>query len=569
MGGRPVTLGAYPATQCPVRTHHAFDPDITLMPAEQPPAIQEAIDAGLAFEQTLFDDIASSHPDRFCLVDQDSGRRAAVQQTLDAMDAGVPVILRGVLPDDVDGHRVGRPDLLVRHGDDLPATYLPGEVKLHRFLEGKASNTRNTYSVTIAPASDPQARRTLDHARPRVGRLENDALQLAHYTRMLESMGRHPGPEHHEAFLVSGDDWVGTWQLDEVHGTWIRLDEPAFETYSRSESTKKRTALERYDHEFGFRVAIAENAAAGKPAIVVPIYSSECDGCPMYAGCEPTFAADPTTSFETWRPRVREWLALRTLGITTVEQLAAVELTPEWVERYLAEIEGKQGWRKRLGLTIEKARLAVAGHTLAFRAPDSVRAPRADVEIDLDMENDTAGRVFLWGARLRRGDTVAFHAFVDWNELTLGDERAIAERLADWLVEQRDSAAAAGESIMVFHHGDVERQKLRLILGPSAIKHIGIPFFDTHQWAEKSLVATRGLGLKPLAGELGFEWRDDDPGGRNCQIWVDEARATADAEQRDRLQQRVLDYNEDDTAATAWIRDHTADLVSLTELEGA
>ena len=67
-----------------------------------------------------------------------------------------------VLPDDVDGHRVGRPDLLVRHGDDLPATYLPGEVKLHRFLEGKASNTRNTYSVTIAPASDPQARRTVD-----------------------------------------------------------------------------------------------------------------------------------------------------------------------------------------------------------------------------------------------------------------------------------------------------------------------------------------------------------------------------------------------------------------------
>ena len=50
MGGRPVTLGAYPATQCPVRTHHAFDPNITLMPAEQPPAIQEAIDAGLAFE---------------------------------------------------------------------------------------------------------------------------------------------------------------------------------------------------------------------------------------------------------------------------------------------------------------------------------------------------------------------------------------------------------------------------------------------------------------------------------------------------------------------------------------
>ncbi len=559
-------LGAYPALQCPVRTHHAYDPaGLVGEPAELPEAIQDAIEAGKEFEAELFTQLANAAPDHVQLIGDESFR-TGLEETLAAMDRGVPVILRAVLPDDPGGHRKGRPDLLIRHGDALPATYLPGEVKLHKFLERRPSTARTTYEVTVAPVRDPQARSVLENARPRVRRLEDDALQLVHYTRMLEAMGRHPGPAHHEAFVISGDDWAD-WELGEPHGTWIRLDEPAFETFSRTESTKKRTALERYDHEFGFRLQVAQNAAAGKPAIVVPIYSAECDGCPWYAGCEPTFAADPTTTFGSWRPTVREWLALRTLGVVTVEQLAALQLTDEWLGKYKAEIDAKGNWRKRLDLTIEKARLAVAGHTLAFRNAKSVRAPKADVEIDLDMENDTDNRVFLWGARLRRGDQVSFHAFAHWSELDDADERTVADQLTDWLAQQRDSAAAAGESIMVFHHGDVERQRLRQIQGPSAVKDIGVDFFDTHRWAETNLVATRGHGLKPLAGELGFEWRDDDPGGRNCQLWLEAARASTDPVERKALQDRVLAYNEDDTAATAWIRDHTADLVNLADLE--
>ena len=78
-------------------------------------------------------------------------------------------------------------------------------MKLHKFLSVMKSNSRNTYAVTVSPASNPQHRATIADARPRPARLEPDALQLVHYTRMLEAIGRHPGPDHYEAFLVSGD----------------------------------------------------------------------------------------------------------------------------------------------------------------------------------------------------------------------------------------------------------------------------------------------------------------------------------------------------------------------------
>ena len=32
-----------------------------------------------------------------------------------------------------------------------------------------------------------------------------------------------------------------------------------------------------------------------------------------------------------------------------------------------------------------------------------------------------------------------------------------------------------------------------------------------------------GLGLKLMAGHVGFSWRDDDPGGLNSQLWFAEA----------------------------------------------
>ena len=64
-----------------------------------------------------------------------------------------------------------------------------------------------------------------------------------------------------------------------------------------------------------------------------------------------------------------------------------------------------------------------------------------------------------------------------------------------------------------------------------------------------------GHGLKIVAVYgAGFEWRDDDPGGLQSQLWYQQA-LSRDATARD----RILAYNADDVSATealrAWLRD--------------
>lgn len=102
-----------------------------------------------------------------------------------------------------------------------------------------------------------------------------------------------------------------------------------------------------------------------------------------------------------------------------------------------------------------------------------VDVPVADVEIDIDIEWDLDNRVYMWGARLRRGtdDTSAqyFDKFVEWDALDSPRERALAARFAAWLRGQHDAANARGQTLKVFHWSHPERSKLKSILGLAEI----------------------------------------------------------------------------------------------------
>ena len=86
-------------------------------------------------------------------------------------------------------------------------------------------------------------------------------MQLAHYTRMLQACGRHPGDELLLGAIVGTSevaftpDAPATWVL-----AWHNLAEPVVYTYSRSRGKTKRSLLERYDHEHAFRVKVAHRA---------------------------------------------------------------------------------------------------------------------------------------------------------------------------------------------------------------------------------------------------------------------------------------------------------------------
>ena len=94
---RPVLLGGYAAKQCPVRVQNDYLPLVPKLKWEPSPEDQARLDAGNAFEATVFQDLAEIHPSAV-VVDPQRGRADAIAVTVRAMDSGAPLILGGWLP---------------------------------------------------------------------------------------------------------------------------------------------------------------------------------------------------------------------------------------------------------------------------------------------------------------------------------------------------------------------------------------------------------------------------------------------------------------------------------------
>ena len=246
----PVLLGGYAAKRCPVRVHNDVSPAVPTLEWVPSPEDQARLDAGRAFEAAVFAQLKSLHPD-CVLVDPDLQRDDAIEATVAAMDAGVGLILGGWLPEDPVGGRKGRPDLLIR----VAGGYLPGDVKNH-----KTVRPAKKAAAVLSPLAQPASRRSVTTLTATSHRFE-DGMQLAHYTRMLQACGRHPGDDLLVGAIVGTSevavtpDAPATWVL-----AWHDLAEPVVYTYSRSRGKTKRSLLERYDHEHAFRVKVAHRA---------------------------------------------------------------------------------------------------------------------------------------------------------------------------------------------------------------------------------------------------------------------------------------------------------------------
>lgn len=563
---QPIVLDSYAARTCAVKTWNRFAPHVERPSVDE--SLRDSFAGGIGFTdrvvQALLTEFAGSVADlRSHRADRWDLRERACRE---AMAAGVRLIVGGLLPLDVAGHRSGQPDLLVRDADrtDGRTGYHP-VVIARRLVTEKRQSGRTEWAVPVstfaAPAyaeATPQTDRAIRTQRDGV------LLQIAHFWRLLDSVG-HAAPGTARAGIVGTDEYFAP---ERPAITWVNLDEPVVRTFSRSSETgwALRTVLERYDHEHAFRVRIAENALSGDPPLVTPIRNRECDSCHWWEICRPQLGADDLSVRIDKAPLdIREISALRALGVRTITDLAEVDLD-ELKTRYLPEVRHRPAAEKRLDVAARRARLMVDSVDLERLSTGPIEVPSADIEIDFDIETASDERVYLWGFLVhdtRTDGPPRFVQFSEWWPLDRAGEQRLARRAIGWLRAMVDGSP----SVRFYHYSAYEIVRMRQLAEVAddpllswGAAYAETAFCDLFLTMKDHWFGTRGLGLKVVANVgAGFRWRDADPGGLNSQSWFDEACHGATPALREAARRRVLDYNEDDVRATwqlrQWLRD--------------
>jgi len=585
---RPIVLDAYAARSCPVKTHNRFDatlPDIrgasrlggTRSAPDENTADEHLLElfaGGKAFEVEMLARIAAeasgvvdlrSPGEEFSREPIDLGARAAA--TAEAVASGAAIILGPAPPLDLAGHRSGRPDLLVRGPalDGGGPGYLPVEVKRHRVME---SFTGSGAAVRLSTLDRPLPDDALDLPEWTLkSSRDGDLLQMAHYWRLLDAAG----------WASAGAPVAGLIGTDQLPGageygiSWIDLRVKMLRTFSRTspDGWRLRSPLERYDHEFGFRVKVAQVAqqrigAVDDPApMVTPIVVRECDHCLWWSVCAPQLPEDDLSLRISKSPLdVREIASLRALGIETISDLAGADID-DLLVRYLPEVRHRDGAEGRLRLAARRANLLVSGVDLERVSDGPIELPASRLEIDLDIETTSDDRVYLWGFLVDDGASEPRYVeFSRFDDLDPGAEVELARAALTWL----DDLLAGVPDGLVFHYSDFEPVHIGRLAARSRDpefvelgRRVNARTVDLFTTVRQNYFGANGLGLKVVARSgPGFDWRDGEAGGLNSQRWFAEAIGTGDDGVRNAARRRVLEYKEDDVRAThalrAWMR---------------
>lgn len=557
---------------------------------------------------------------------------AAQAATVAALAGPADVVVGGRLPDDLVGRRTGGPDLLVRTRVATPGGPVPGWVPVQVRNHGL---TRSVPGCTVSSSPldqpDPAHARPVEDTAYKVGRLEEDGLQLAHHWRLLEAAG----------LVAPGQPPLGG--LIDRSGTlwWIDLGEPRWST---SWSPVPVSTLAHYDHAFRFRLDViaarlARNRHQDVPRPVGPVRIGECSSCPWDAVCSAELEAADHVSLIP-RSAYRHYLAHRERGVETRAAVAALHWptahvlhgsdpkdSPVDLAGFLATAAGRStatpitdlaGDRYgdlvhrllhvgihtvaalhqlhartasyagadvgHLPTVIDQARAAVSGTPHRARGLERIEVRRADVEVDVDMENVDSG-VYLWGTHVsgtpavlqQAGVRPGYHPFFSWEPMDPAEQAAVFGRFWEWLTALRHRCAGAGLTFAAYCYTSAEHTKMRQIRkeAPEGAELPSIEAIDelvaSADWVDlydvvrASLVTGHGLGLKRIAPLAAFSWRDHDPGGLQSMLWHQIAVTHPDPAVRAEHRSRLLAYNEDDVLATLAVREwlDSADLAPI------
>lgn len=448
--------------------------------------------------------------------------------TEQAMAGGARYIWGAVLPRDLEHGRRGGIHLLIR----TDTGYVPVLVVRHKVTD-PGSGARTSPLHDPGPAGwqiDPDRK-----VRPQ----PRDQLRLAHTRRMLEVAG----------YADRGRPVGGVVGLDGDVVVWHDLQLPTW--------PGGRTALAEYDARFADRLAVAQAAASGAEPLAEPSRIVECRTCPWWGTCKGELLAARDVSLVV---RGEEGATLRSAGIRTVDDLARLDPSDE-------DSVPPAGMPLADAVGLAKAWLA---NLAVVRRIERVWVPRAEVEVDVDMESFGDAGAYMWGALLTGadvGEEQGYRAFATWEPLPTDDEARSFAEFWQWLTMIRARAAARGLTFRAYCYNELAENRWLISSARRFAGKPGIPtqeqvqaFIDSDAWFDlfgsvrEYFLCSHGKGLKTIAPVAGFRWRDPEASGENSMRWYRRAVGMdgggADAGQR----RRLLEYNEDDVRATKTLR---------------
>jgi predicted RecB family nuclease len=479
-----------------------------------------------------------------------------------ALAEGVELIVEPRLPEDVAGRRRAAAHALVRVGRvEQRFVYAPIIVKNTEVIE--PATTRRLLEGSLERLSPHEAAYTDGVGLRPTPTVTRHGLALVHVTHVLAALG-HDDPARRGAVV---DRRRRVWWVDLAAREHRRFNLDAYERLytARLEVLAAHDAWREHDGPFP----------------TSPYWHRECLDCPFAGSCAEELAARDDVSLVRFTS-LDQQLLLREHGVRTRAALA--ELDPARArsarrrpvtDPTSAAPEDVLGRHiDKLDELIYRARAQRAGTALRIVDADAVHCPRADVEVDVDMESygDTT---YLWGALVTRPthEDVAwddaddgYHAYAQWGELTRESEARLFADFWRWFDDLRGRVLAAGLSFRAYcfwaqaEDGAMDRAVASAWTdGPRAEDLAAFRAVSPSQWVDlhalvREQIQTEGpRGLKTLAGAAGFTWRDPTPGGEASMLWYEVARG--EGEDAEAARRRLLAYNEDDCRATRVLRE--------------
>lgn len=272
-----------------------------------------------------------------------------------------------------------------------------------------------------------------------------------------------------------------------------------------------------------------------------PVLGGTCTQCEWFNHCRKWVKKhlDPSAIFFIGKVK----FSLKKAGLKTINDIAKMD-----VQKYLkGEHKIPRVGEKSLSRMKERARVVLSGKPVlrpGYSFPDVKN------EIYFDIEDDpTRGITYLFGLLTKQaGLGMKYDCFVAERP---EDEEATIKDFWDF-IEQTDDA-------VYYVYSPKERSSLKHLMERYRLdeqvfnKYLSQEFDLYAMLVEYSDWPTFSYGIKHIANQIGFRWRDADPSGVNSIAWYNDYLENVNDKSK---LQRILDYNEDDCRAMVALKDY-------------